>query len=85
MRRIFITAVVAVGIDAMKSYRLQFSTHNGVVNRAFGGRKASWGKWITWATYPSRSEAEEAFESRKWRGVNRWRIMYGSSVIRKSL
>ena len=66
-------------------YRVQRSEHNGVVNRAFGGRVVSWTPWKTVAAYLNQADAESAFEVWSGKGLTRWRVVYLGKVIRKSL
>jgi hypothetical protein len=67
------------------TYRLQRSDHQGVVQRAFGGRVASWSAWRTVGTWTEEKEGLEAFQKASGRGLSRWRLMHGKDVVKKSL
>lgn len=66
-------------------YRVQKSDHQGIVNRAFGGRVASWGKWITVASFETLDDAQAKYDYASTRGLTRWRLIYGTEILRKSL
>jgi len=66
-------------------YRLQASDHQGIKQRAFGGRVVSWSPWRTVCTSSDKETAEAEFEWRSKQGLTRWRLVLGKEVIRKSL
>jgi hypothetical protein len=68
-----------------KRYRIQRSDHQGIVNRAFGGRAHSWSPWRTVATFDTFEEAEPQYTYWAGKGLTRWRLMYGAEVKLKSL
>ena len=65
-----------------KQYRVQMSHHQGIVERAFGGRVVSWSPWRTVKGFPAQAMAEVVLERlRASGGLSRFRIVYGTKVI----
>lgn len=67
-----------------KQFRIQRSDHQGLVNRAYGGKVTSWSPWRTVIARDHEEDAQALYDSWVGKGLTRWRLVYGKQTIYQS-